>query len=90
MKSTEQSEFLQLLEEISQINLTVEEWSERESSDMFRSRHFSGGYEALEGEFVFSYFPPDGGEFWFGISLTAVQKAVKVGQLPDLAMRAAG
>jgi hypothetical protein len=69
--------------------LSATEWAERESSDMFQSDHFSGGFDATEGEFLFSYYPKEGGEFWFGLSLAEVETAVETDSLPALRIRAA-
>jgi hypothetical protein len=82
-------ELLRHFDEIVSMALTAEQWAERESSDMFQSEHFSGGFDATEMEFLFSYYPAEGGEFWFGVSLDDVQKAVSSRQLPSIDMRLA-
>ena len=69
--------------------MSVGGWAERESSDMFQSPHFSGGFDATEGEFLFSYFPDEGGEFWFGVTLDDVAGAARDRRLPALEMRLA-
>ena len=83
------SELLRHFDQIATMDLDQAGWAERESSDMFQSDHFSGGFDATEGEFLFSYFPDEGGEFWFGISLADVQRAIDSREVPDLKMRVA-
>ena len=50
------------------------EWDEIESDDMFQSGPYVGGYDATEQEFWFSYYDPDGIEYWFGFSLEIATK----------------
>lgn len=83
------AELLHHFDEIVSMDLTVDLWTERESSDMFQSEHFSGGFDATEMEFLFSYFPDEGGEFWFGVSLDDVEAAAASRELPSIAMRLA-
>lgn len=83
------TELLGHFDEIVSMGLTADQWGERESSDMFQSAHFSGGFDATEMEFLFSYFPAEGGEFWFGVSLDDVQAAAGSRELPSIAMRLA-
>jgi len=55
-------------------NKTDLEWSQIESDDMFSSGPYEGGYDAIEQEFWFSYYAPDGTEFWFGFPLEIAAK----------------
>ncbi len=50
-------------------SLSIAEWRDIESDDMFQKGHFCGGFEAIEDEFCFSYYSPDGQEYWFQLSL---------------------
>jgi len=51
-------EFLTLCEQILKEGLSLEEWREIESDDMFQSPHYEGGFDATEDAFCFSYFDP--------------------------------
>lgn len=83
------SELFRHFDDIAAMDLDQAGWTERESSDMFQSDHFSGGFDAIEGEFLFSYFPDEGGELWFGITLGELQRAIASREVPDLKMRVA-
>ena len=54
------SEFRKLCAQIVAEALPEASWAERESDDMFRTRHYSGGYDATESAFCFSHFRDDG------------------------------
>lgn len=84
-----EQELLRILSEIRAMELSDAGWAERESSDMFQTQHLCGGYDADEEAFWFSYFPDDGGEFWFAITLAEATSAVSPRTLPPLEMRAA-
>lgn len=43
-----------------------------ESSDMFQTKNFCGGFDAIENEFCFSYYNDDK-EFWFQLSLNDIK-----------------
>ena len=51
MKIPPDAEFVEICGEIHAENLTVAEWREIESDDMFQSEHFCGGFEAIEDAF---------------------------------------
>lgn len=72
-----ESEFLEILKEISSENKTVYEWREIESSDMFQSNKYCGGFDAIEDKFTFSYYDDRNGEFWFEVSLDEIDKILK-------------
>ena len=74
MKIPPDPEFVEICREIRADNLTVAEWREVESDDMFQSEHFCGGFEAIEDAFCFSYYSPDGQEYWFQITLEEAQR----------------
>jgi hypothetical protein len=48
---------------------TDDEWSEVEADDWFQTETVTGGYDALERAFTFSYYPPQGGELWIQLTL---------------------
>lgn len=54
--------------------LTENEWAARESDDMFQSRSYAGGFEAIEMAFCFSHYAPDGSEHWFQVTLGEVNR----------------
>ena len=66
-------EFRSICQEIVAEDKTEDEWAEIESSDMFQTQKYCGGFEALEEEFCFSAYLTDG-EYWFQISLEQVQR----------------
>ena len=53
---------------------TAVEWDQIESDDMFSAGQFDGGYDATEQEFLFSYYAPNGTEYWLGFSLEIASK----------------
>jgi hypothetical protein len=69
-------EFLTLCQEIIDRKLSIEGWRLIESSDMFQSSSFSGGFDAIEDAFCFSYFDENGKEYWFQIDLAEVEQIV--------------
>ena len=89
MKLTPDAEFVEICREIRADNLTVEEWREVESDDMFQSEHFCGGFEEGDDAFCFSYYSPDGQEYWFQITLDEAQR-IAAGELIMLDLRPAG
>ena len=70
-------EFRNVCREIVSRNLTIQEWCEIESDDMFQTEHFEGGFEAIEEEFTFSYISEN--EYWFQLTLEEVSK-IAVGE----------
>lgn len=48
---------------------TDDEWSEVEADDWFQTDTVTGGYDALERAFTFSYHVPEGGELWLQLTL---------------------
>ncbi|NIZ04508.1 hypothetical protein [Pseudoalteromonas sp. HF66] len=55
--------------EIVNQDYSTHQWLEIESSDMFQSSSFVGGFDADEMEFCFSYFDDNRTEFWFQFTL---------------------
>ena len=76
-----------IAESIVQEKKSVDEWAEVESDDMFQEGDFSGGFDADEGEFCFSYYGADG-EVWFQMSLAQVEE-IASGSAPTLIGRPA-
>ncbi len=50
--------------------LTLAQWAEIESDDMFQTKTFEGGFDATEKEFVFAHFAEK--EYWFQLSIEQV------------------
>jgi hypothetical protein len=48
---------------------TDDECSRIEAGDWFQTDTVTGGYDALERAFTFSYYPPGGAELWFQLTL---------------------
>jgi hypothetical protein len=62
-------ELIGICTEIKDRNLLPSQWAEIESSDMFQSEKFAGGYDADEQEFCFSYYLTKDTEYWFQFNL---------------------
>ncbi len=69
-------ELKDICEEILKENKTMSEWALIESSDMFQSKHFIGGYDATEEAFCFSYYDDQGKEFWFQFTLDQAKEII--------------
>jgi hypothetical protein len=67
-------EFRQLCSEIVAQGRTADEWGAVESSDMFQTTNYVGGFDATEMEFTFSYYDAEGREFWFQVPLEDVSE----------------
>ncbi len=63
-------------------NKTAVEWAAVESDDMFQEGDYSGGFDADEGEFCFSYYASEG-EIWFQASLDQMTE-IAHGGTPEL------
>lgn len=70
-------EFISICREIVSENKTDDEWSEIESSDMFQTKKYCGGYESAEQEFCFSYYDTKGKEWWFQVNLPDISEISK-------------
>jgi len=64
------------------------EWSATESDDYFTSKHYSGGFDAVEAAFCFSYFDKSGQKFWFQLTLDEISSVLK-GSLDHINLRSA-
>lgn len=49
--------------------LSLDQWAEIESDDMFQSASFCGGFDADEQAFLFSWYANDSKEYWFQLSM---------------------
>lgn len=62
-----------IFEQIVNEQKTASEWAEIESDDMFQSKSFDGGFDAIEQAFCFSYYDDNGDEFWFQLTLSDIE-----------------
>ena len=83
------SEFVGIARGIAAEARSEAEWAEMESDDMFQTDHYCGGYEAEEMAFCFSYYAPDGSEYWFQLDLRDIERVV-AGELNTVSGRPAG
>jgi hypothetical protein len=74
-------QLLGICNDILQKDLSVEEWTEIESDDMFQTENYEGGFDGTEKEFVFSFY--DNQEYWFQMTLEQV-KEISSGQLKSV------
>jgi hypothetical protein len=68
-------------------NKSEAEWAEIESGDMFQTKSYCGGFDAIEMEFCFSYYSKTN-EYWFQFSLDEVNDFLS-SQNSKLSMRLA-
>jgi hypothetical protein len=61
-------EFRSICSEIVSQGKSDAEWAAIESDDMFQSQNFTGGFDATEMAFCFSYVDPSGVEYWFQLT----------------------
>ena len=80
MKTPVSADLLTIFRKIVEENKSNDEWAEVESDDMFQTVHYSGGFDATEMAFCFSHFDPNGGEFWFQLSLDEVSSVANAGE----------
>ena len=67
-------ELISICKQINDKEYSIEQWRDIESSDMFQTEHFCGGFDADESEFCFSHYTDGGKEYWFQFSLlTAIE-----------------
>lgn len=67
---------------------SLDAWALVASDDMFQIGQFEGGFDAIERAFCFSYYDPQGNEFWFQLTLAEVA-AVANGLQDHVAVRPA-
>jgi hypothetical protein len=81
-------EFRDICAQILAEQKTSDDWAAEESDDMFQSVSFSGGYDADEDAFCFSYYDEQQNEFWFQLTLDEVRE-VAAGTRTRLTIRPA-
>jgi hypothetical protein len=74
-------QLLSICSNIQKENLSVEEWAEIESDDMFQTENYEGGFDGTEKEFVFSFYGDN--EYWFQMTLQQV-KEISSGKLKSV------
>lgn len=74
MKLEINDDLIQIVRTIDMKEFSLEEWSTIESDDMFQAANISGGFDADEAKFCFSYYCRDGNEYWFDFSLDDIPK----------------
>ena len=74
MKIQLDSELETLFSKIISQNKTQYEWALIESSDMFQSERYCGGFDATENAFCFSFYDDSGSEYWFQVTLDEITK----------------
>lgn len=79
-------EFRGICEAILAQGKSAAEWDRIESDDLFQTEHYTGGYDATEQEFCFSYRDRDRKEWWFQFSYADTAR-IASGQLTHLDMR---
>jgi len=77
MKMLISEELKSIFYEINEENKSLSEWAEIESDDMFQTKNYCGGFDAIENAFCFSYYDENNKEYWFQLSLDEVAKAIK-------------
>jgi len=65
-------EFILIAKQIAAENHSLNEWALIESPDQFQTLSYSGGFDALEMEFCFSYYNTSDNEYWFQLSLDEI------------------
>ena len=88
MKIDVDKEFYEVCRKIIDENKSIEEWRQIESSDMFQTKNYCGGYDATEDAFCFSYFDQNGVEFWFQLTLKDIEEIINL-KKKDLGVRQA-
>ena len=86
MKQNINQEFKEICIQILAENKSEKEWYEIESSDMFQTANYCGGFDGTEMEFTFSYYNEKKEEYWFQLSLKNIASLVS-GELKKIEMR---
>ena len=74
MKIAVDDELKRICKNIVSEKLSLFQWREIESDDMFQTDKYCGGFDTTENAFCFSYFHSENQEFWFQITIDEVQK----------------
>ena len=80
-------DFLLLCDRIIAKKLSIDQWMEIPSSDMFQKGDYVGGFDDNEREFTFSYYSGKD-EYWFQMSLEDVGR-VRRGEITEVEARPA-
>lgn len=86
MKLEVNKELIHIARTIEMKKLSVKEWSEIESDDMYQTESYSGGFDADECAFCFSYYTGDDKEYWFDFTLDDIPKILS-GDIKQLELR---
>lgn len=73
MKFNIDKDFLHICKKIVEEDLNLEEWAEIESDDMFQEGAFTGGYDADEEAFCFSFYEGKA-EYWFQVTMLEIEQ----------------
>ena len=57
-------------------NRNADQWSEIESSDMYQTEYFSGGFDGTENAFCFSFYDKNHEEYRFQVTLGEIRKII--------------
>lgn len=87
MRKIVENELIEICKEIIRQNKTEEEWKLIESSDMFQTENYCGGYDATEEAFCFSYYD-NAQEYWFQLTLDEI-KDILIGNKKELDIKPA-
>jgi len=82
------NELLGILNTINSESRTIEQWRKIESSDMYQTSNYCGGFDSIENEFTFSYYDEKYTEYWFQLSLDKIDKLIS-GQMTEIEIRIA-
>lgn len=76
---------LTIVQEIKDLSKSTSEWREIESDDQFQMGNYTGGFDATEDAFTFSYHPDNAEEIWIQFSLDEVDKILnqEIAALPS-------
>jgi hypothetical protein len=69
MKLKIDNELKTIIKQIIDERKSEQDWRLVESSDMYQSEHYCGGFDQTENAFCFSYYDAEGCEYWFQIAL---------------------
>ncbi len=81
-------EFKALCDRIVDKRKSKEEWAAIESDDMFQSKSFVGGFDAIENAFCFSFYDSEENEHWFQLTLDEMREIAE-GRLTSFEVRLA-
>ena len=76
MKIKLDQEFMEICSKIIKENKNDHQWALIESSDMFQTDHYCGGYDGTENAFCFSYYNLEGKELWFQLTLNQIKQII--------------